>query len=109
MIRVLVIIFCLISMTSAMIADEKEYSTDDITQRTKELECESYMNTILAYKQICEDVSQDTVYANLVLDYGSLCFKIGNYETAIEATSEASEIYKSVYGKDHPGYAKSLT
>ena len=106
--RLIIFLLCLYSFSSTILANENANSTDDITQRINQVTCDNYKITLLAYKQICEDTSQDTVYAKLLSEYGSLCFNAYNYETAIEATFEATEIYKSVYGVNHTAYLSSL-
>jgi len=106
--RLFAIILCLISIASAIMADETKYSSDDITLRANQMACESQRNTILAYKQICEDLSRDTVYAKLLVDYSSSCYLIDDFETAIEALNDAAIIYKTVYGENHLNYAKAI-
>ena len=84
--RILVIILCLISLTSFVLADEKEDSLwyyDQIivsAQETGNIEAEfeGYRQLLRLYKEIEGDISQDTVYAVLETGYASLYYHIGD-------------------------------
>lgn len=98
--RLIIFLLCLYSFSSTILANENANSTDDITQRINQVTCDNYKITLLAYKQICEDTSQDTVYAKLLLDYGSLCYTMADYDSAIIAVSETTDIYSNVFGNN---------
>ena len=107
--RILVIILCLISLTSFVLADEKEDSLwyyDQIivsAQETGNIEAEfeGYRQLLRLYKEIEGDVSQDTVYAVLETGYASLYYQIGDYNSSISLLVNASQIFESVLGYYH--------
>ena len=115
---ILVIFLSLVSMTTIVMADEKEDSLNYYVQRlTAAYEsgdnhdaCLSFKNALRLYKELAGDVSQDTVFASLEGEYGDLCFDLGDYESSLSALSEASEIYKTVAGEMHPfcGYSTGM-
>ena len=116
--RILVIILCLFSITSVVMADEKEDSLNYYVQRlTAAYEsgdnndaCFSFKNALRLYKELAGDISQDTVYASLEGEYGDLCLNMGDYESSLSAFAEASEIFKTVAGEYHPfcGYSGGM-
>lgn len=106
--RLLLLILSLLSMTSIIMADEKANTHDDFTLKVDQLTLESQKSTIFAYKQICDDVSQDTVYAMLLHDYAATCAELGQPEAAIEAITESLNIFMSVFGERSHEYVTKL-
>ena len=114
LLTIILFIFC---TTSVVMADETVDSLDYYLQLADsayeadniEEECNYHEYALSFYLNEHEDVSQDTVYAFLLEQYGDICNRSEDYEAAIEALTEASQIYKSVFGESHPDYARSLS
>ena len=114
--RLFAIILCLISIASAIMADEKvdslkyyrKQADTAILKNKKDKASSYYAKTLRLYKEIYRDVSEDTAYAEIASIYANLCYQSGNYEAAIEVLTEASQIYKSVFGKSHPHYLNAM-
>lgn len=114
--RILISILCIISMTSVIMADEKEdlidsyllqanysYLSGDISEARA-----NYDNAIQLYRNIHNNISRDTIYAQYVAALGRLCYMLKDYNAAISAASEAAKIYKTVYNPNHLRYAQQL-
>ena len=114
--RILLLILCIISIASTSIANEmvdslyyyrKQADTAILKNKKDKASC-YYAKTLTLYKEIYGDVSEDTAYAEIASIYANLCYQSGNYEAAIEVLTEASQIYKSVFGKSHPHYLNAM-
>ena len=100
--RLFAIILCLISIASAIMADEKvdslkyyrKQADTAILKNKKDKASSYYAKTLRLYKEIYRDVSEDTAYAEIASIYANLCYQSGNYKEAIKAGTEASNIYK---------------
>lgn len=101
--RLFAIILCLISIASAVMADEKvdslkyyrkQADTAIRNCRLKEA-CNSYVNALRVYKEINRNVSEDTVYAKIEGIYAILCYQAGDYESALQSGIEVLNIYKN--------------
>ena len=115
--RILVVILCLHSITSAINADEMidslDYYTHQISIAEDSLNYQDaiycYNNILRIYKILNGDVSRDTTYAGIERRYAEILSKIEirDWETALQLRTEASNIYKSS-GVNNLEYAKSL-
>lgn len=114
--RILVIILSLLSMTTAIMADELEdslyyyFQQFDTAYKTGDLKkaCDCHRNVLRIYVQGSQDVSQDTDFAGMLTVYGDLCRETENYKAAINALTESLRIFDTVYGNNHPYAVTSL-
>lgn len=111
--RLLIIVACILVFNYTIIADEL---IDSITYYAKQIAAaeqvsdqvakrEGYKNLLRVYKELADDVSQDTIYAGIATQYGLLCGEAEEFSTAIEVTTEALAILKNVVGENNPLYA----
>lgn len=114
--RILILILCIISIASTMVADEREdlmdsylfqanysFLSGDISEARA-----NYDNAIQLYRNIHNNISRDTIYAQYLAALGRLCYMLKDYNAAISAASEAAKIYKTVYNPNHLRYAQQL-
>ena len=114
--RLLLFLFCLISITSTVMADEKEdlmeyyllqanyaYLSGDFSEAR-----DNYENAFQLYRDIHKNISRDTVYAQYIAAFGRLCYLLEDYQAAISAASEAAKIYKTVHSANHLLYVQQL-
>lgn len=107
--RILTLFLCFVSIVPIIMADENEdllwhYYQKVITAKqsgNKRTELLELMNYLRIYRNIHIDVSQDTNYATLIIDYGLLCLETNNLSASNEALYEAFNIYKTVFGEDY--------
>ena len=99
--RFLVFVILILTLTSALKADEKEDSLNYFVQQFSlayqsgdiQKACNSLKNTLRLYKEIYEDVSQYTIYAFYGDVYAILCYQpsddgtAANFETKVSDTT----------------------
>ena len=114
--RLLLFLLCLISITSTVMADEKEdlmeyyllqanytYLSGDFSEAR-----ENYEKAFQLYRDIHKNISRDTVYAQYMAAIGRLCYLLEDYQAAISAATEAAKIFKTVHGTNHLLYIQQL-
>lgn len=115
--RILVIVLCLISMTTVIIANEMEDSinlyTEQVIKDYQSGDYDGFLNNVKnvtrIYKVLFGDVSHDMGYSRLVSAYSDLCYEIGYSQDAILLETEANRIKKNVLGETHSDFAISLS
>lgn len=103
--RIFVVILFLCSFAAIALANNQ---TDSIDVNELRMAYESNKTSLNKYRLISDNLSQDTAYSNLLVRQSRLCFFFHEYKDAIDAMTEASEIYKTVFGDNHPHYRNAM-